>query len=253
MSLDLVIPCINRLEDWDYWISSRNPLLIQPDLNALILVGSTHIAFASRNGTDHLLHLIEHCVAQREELNKHPFNKANIMRLGASYSNAEILMFVDCDLRIAPGMVNMLYERCRFSTVQTCIHLARVVESNFQLRQSKHTGFLPLCNHCKSDHARIMIKPWQSTGSRPGFGNVIVSRQLYQDVGMHDPSYIQYGWEDLDLLARLQLAGAEVHALGQACHLSHPDSMRCLNDMSREQSTMIMRQVFLDKFRHFIN
>lgn len=253
MSIDLVIACINRVADWDYWLSPRNPLLMKPYLNALILVGSTHIACATRNGTDHLLTLADHCDEQREELANRPFNKAKMLRLGASCSNAETLMFIDCDLRIAPSMVRMLHQRCRFSKVQTCIYLERVVESSLELRHSKHSGLHPFYNRGISGHASITIKPWQTTGWRPGFGNVIVSRQLYQDVGMHDPSYTQYGWEDLDLLARLQLAGAEVHALGQACHLSHPDSMRCLNGMSRQQSTMIMRQVFLDKFRHLLN
>jgi hypothetical protein len=252
MSLDLVVTCVNRETDWEHWLSSRNPLLINPCLKAVILVGSTHVAYATRNGIDHFLTPTEHCHALRAGLSKQPFNKAKTLRLGASYSDAETVFFLDCDLRISPSTVKMLYEECHYGPAKTCLYLERVVESSRQLRLLKYNGYLPVLIPDSSGNARITLKPWQTSGWRPGFGNVIVSRQLYLEVGMHDPCYTQYGWEDLDLLIRLQLAGAKVHARGQACHISHPDSWRSLNDKSRQQSTMFMQGIFLDKFRHLM-
>jgi len=233
--LDLVIACVNRPDDWHFW--SRQSDLIQrlPMLRSLLLVGASRVLERSRGGVRHLQAL-------------QASSKALALRKGSALARAEWLMFLDCDLRIAPGMIRRLYGACQTGAPWRCVHIARVVESDRQLRAAAFSGQRPVLLWPGPGGPRLQLEAWRSVGWRPGFGNLMMPRQLYTAVGGHDPAYTHYGWEDLDLITSLSLAGADVQSLGQACHRSHGDGQRHLIGGSRRASVQLMRAVFEAKF-----
>jgi N-terminal domain of galactosyltransferase len=74
-------------------------------------------------------------------------------------------------------------------------------------------------------------------GVRSGPGLLAVRRRHYLAVGGANSALLGWGWEDLDLIARLQLelGLARVQA-GSVLHLSHPDSARIVQGLSRTES-----------------
>lgn len=249
--LDLVIPCVNRPADWRHWSRRTDLLRRLPCLRSLLLIGATRILELGRGGAVR---------EQAWEASPAPdgstgvesaphFCKAQALRAGAALGQAERLMFLDCDLRIAPGVLQRLYRACLEGAPRRCLHLARVVESDPRLRLATFSGHQPVVAWESSGRPVLRLTAWHSTAWRPGFGNLMLPRQLYEQVGGHDLAYTHYGWEDLDLLTRLRLAGADVRALGQACHRTHPDALRSLSGSSRRASALRMRGVFEAKFR----
>jgi hypothetical protein len=252
--LDLVIPCVDRPADWRYWCRRSDLWLRLPFLRSLLLIGARRILELGRGGwvseraSDHLL-----CSDGSLDAAAPRFCKARALLAGAALGQAEILMFLDCDLRIAAGVLRLLYDSCVEGAPQRCLYLARVVESDPRLRTTTFHGHQPILEWHDPDRPVLHLQAWHSFAGRPGFGNLMLPRQLYGQVGGHDPAYDRYGWEDLDLLTRLRLAGADVRPLGQACHRSHTDAQRGLSGLTRRGSTQRMRQVFETKFRALLH
>ena len=234
--LDLVIACVNRPDDWQFWSRQSDLLQRLPLLRSLLLVGASRILERRRGGV-------------RQLQGPQAFSKALALRTGAALARAEWLMFLDCDLRIAPGVLRQLHGACQAGAPRRCVHLARVVESDRRLRAATFHGQRPVLVWPAPGRPRLRLQAWRSEAWRPGFGNLMLPRQLYAAVGGHDTAYTHYGWEDLDLLTRLSLAGADVQSLGQACHRSHGDGQRHLIAGSRQASVRRMRAVFEAKFR----
>lgn len=237
--LDLVIACVNRPDDWLFWTRQSDLLQRMPVLRALLLVGSSRILERRRGGV-------------RQVKGPKTFSKALALRAGAALARSELLLFLDCDLRISAGVLRQLHSACLAGAPTRCVHLARVVESDRRLRAATFSGYRPVLFWSAHGRLQLRLEAWRSEAWRPGFGNLMLPYNLYAAVGGHDPAYTHYGWEDLDLLTRLSLAGADVQSLGQACHRSHGDDQRHLIDGNRLASVRRMRAVFEDKFRDLL-
>lgn len=236
---DLVIACVNRPDDWFFWSRQSDLLHRLPVLRSLLLVGSSRILERRRDGV-------------RQVKGPSPFSKALALRAGAALARSELLLFLDCDLRISPGVLRQLYSACLAGAPWRCVHLARVVESDRRLRAATFCGYRPVLFWPAPGRPQLRLEAWRSEAWRPGFGNLMLPRQLYTSVGGHDLAYSHYGWEDLDLLTSLSLAGADVQSLGQACHRSHGDGQRHIIAGNRQASVRRMRAVFEAKFRDLL-
>jgi hypothetical protein len=244
--LDLLVPCVGRDEDWRFWSGAAAYLFRLPYLASILLIGQDSVVRLSGCASGQWLPLAAE--ASGDPAVDHSFNKSRLLRAAVCHSEAPVLMFLDSDIRIAAGVVHHLYQQLHAAPAPRCAHLARVIESDPARRCALVEGCWPQTTICSGGRAEIRLLPWRSAGWRPGFGNLMLFRRHYIAVGLHDPAYVHYGWEDLDLLVRLQLAGVQVLAMGQACHQSHSDAMRSLGGFSREQAVAQMRAVFAAKF-----
>ena len=248
--LDLLVPCVERAEDWCFWAGSSGYLFRLPFLGSILLIGQRSILRLT--GSTHPQFLPFLAESSGGALVDRPFNKSSLLRAAASESMARVLMFLDSDIRIAPNVVERLYQQLHAVTGPSCAHLARVIESDPAQRYGVVEGFWPQCSITSDGLVQIRLVPWRTAGWRPGFGNLMLFREHYFEVGQHDPAYVHYGWEDLDLLVRLQLAGLKVLSMGQACHRTHSDAKRSLAGFSRQQAVALMRAVFSAKFHAYL-
>jgi hypothetical protein len=74
-------------------------------------------------------------------------------------------------------------------------------------------------------------------GSRSGPGLILLAREHFLHVDGMNSQLEGWGWEDNDLVARLQLMlGLSERRAGSATHLSHGDHLRCVNGRSRMET-----------------
>lgn len=248
MKLDIIVVCIDREKDREYWLSQQAIFCALPFLNSIIVVEATKTHLITRRGKQS--HPVSsHAIGDSHlRITREAFNKSFFMQIGAQLVSSDAIMFLDCDIRMSMSQLNSFFWYFAGIKGLAVVYLRSVLESDPRLSKSVNMGYMPVSVQDSNNSRRLKLVQWQGTGSRPGFGNIILTHQLYRDVGMHDLSYTQYGWEDLDLIARLILFGAKIYSAGEALHLSHPDSMRFLNHDSRQQSVANMREVFMHKF-----
>jgi len=163
------------------------------------------------------------------------FNKALALNLGAHAARGEHLFFLDADVllheELLPAALAQLAQG-GFVTVD------RVLESAAPPR-CDDTGQSPV-QAVQSLAYAVGLQTadgrtvWVETnrmrfddGSRSGPGLVLLRRADFVAVGGMNSDLVGWGWEDLDLVARLQLTGvAERRSLGQVTHLTHDDHRR---------------------------
>jgi glycosyltransferase involved in cell wall biosynthesis len=163
------------------------------------------------------------------------FNKALALNLGAAHARAPTLLFLDCDVELASGTcaaaLSLVSAAC-------AVTLDRVVESSPaetvdypHLSAVIHTTELEM-----TDGRRVRLETNRrrlDEGSRSAPGIVFVDRQQFIEVDGMNSDLTGWGWEDLDLLVRLQLQGARIERAGSATHLSHGDDRRCIDGANR--------------------
>ncbi|WP_406230037.1 galactosyltransferase-related protein [Nocardia sp. NBC_01009] len=66
------------------------------------------------------------------------------------------------------------------------------------------------------------------SGAYLGPGMIMVGKDMLTEVGGYRSAFRSWGWEDIDLLIRLKLAGYEIGEAGRAAHLTHGDDVRNL-------------------------
>jgi len=164
------------------------------------------------------------------------FNKALAINLGAYHARAETLFLLDADIELAP-------DTCAAALAcvseRRAVVLDRVVESSPTsavdypyVRSVVHTFELETS---AGEVVRVETNRQRlADGSRSAPGMVFVPKRCFEDVGGMNSDLTGWGWEDLDLLVRLQLgARMEVARAGAATHLTHGDDVRRVDGTSR--------------------
>jgi glycosyltransferase involved in cell wall biosynthesis len=153
------------------------------------------------------------------------FNKSLALNLGASVAQSERLFLLDADIILGEDFLPAAFDAVAargFFTVE------RVVESNPEPpRPQDHleemTNQLSFVGR-GGRRATATVRRRFHEGSRNAPGLVVLAREHFLQVGGMNADLLGYGWEDRDLLLRLQFAlGLEERSAGTAIHLSHQD------------------------------
>jgi glycosyltransferase involved in cell wall biosynthesis len=166
---------------------------------------------------------------RRVEIPAPAFNKGLALNLGVSASRSGRLFLLDADIVLQDDLLPRaiaLLDRPGFVTVD------RVLESappppveRPGLREIGHVVELtgPRNRKVRLETNRVRFRD----GSRSGPGLVLLAREHFLGVDGMNSDLEGWGWEDLDLLARLQLAlRLPRRPWGSVIHLSHGDEVR---------------------------
>ncbi len=172
------------------------------------------------------------------------FNRSLALNIGAAHCQALYVFMLDADL-IVP--VDTAEECSRALDERHVITIARICETEAR-------PWLPaeadsyLADVVKVNTARFVFRDgrtvsaptfrsYASDGSRGGQGQLIVAREHLMQVGGYNSQLSGWGYEDVDILVRLQHVLDLQHTqVGQALHLSHGDSVRDLRGTTRAES-----------------
>ena len=164
------------------------------------------------------------------------FNKCLAINLGVSVARSERLFLIDADILLTedflPTAFDIVGER-HFFTVE------RVLESDpepldDQLKEMATSISFVARNGRK---AMATVRRGLHNDSRNAPGLVMLTRALFLEVGGMNADLRGYGWEDRDLLLRLQFAlGLEERSAGTVIHLSHKDEAQHAAWRNRQQS-----------------
>ena len=162
------------------------------------------------------------------------FNKALALNVGAHRARAETLFFLDSDLELARGTCS---EALAVVDESCAVTLDRVVESEGDgldypgLRSVINTFALETAD---GRSVQIVNHRHLDDGSRNAPGMVFLRKSCFEGVGGMNSDLTGWGWEDLDLLFRLQLSlRLRVERFGTATHLTHGDERRSIDGASR--------------------
>lgn len=159
------------------------------------------------------------------------FNKALALNLGVHAARGEHLLFLDADVVLHEDWL----PQARAELGRGCfVTVDRVLESAAPPQRDDPPSGLQALAHAVGLVTADGRTVWVETnrvhfgdGSRSGPGLVMLRRSDFEAVDGMNSDLVGWGWEDLDLVARLQLAGvAERRALGRVTHLSHDDRTR---------------------------
>lgn len=158
------------------------------------------------------------------------FNKCACLNLGAASAAGDTLFVLDTDVVLTPGCLraclDVLAEGQCFATI------AEVIESDpssvppwagwdagaFVTRHVMRTEL-----YGANGHRAFFEYNVRKDGVRCGPGLVMVRREHFAAVGGYNSNLVGWGFEDYDLLVRLQLSlGLRHMSCGRVHHLSHP-------------------------------
>jgi glycosyltransferase involved in cell wall biosynthesis len=171
------------------------------------------------------------------------FNKSLAINLGVYNTRADRLFLLDADILIEDEFLSLVLEAMDSPCIVT---VARVFESRTreeynasslamppELAEIQETGIRAFTHvfemeNCKGKPVRLETNRVHiQDGSRSGPGLVLLTKAHFIAVEGMNSQLSGWGWEDLDLLARLQLAlGLSRQEYGSVVHLSHDDSVR---------------------------
>ncbi len=168
------------------------------------------------------------------------FNKALALNAGVSECDGEHLFFLDTDVTIIGRFVDHAVKR--LAKERCYITVARVHESDESLRrpESHVVQHRSIVEFVLKDGRRIRLETGAHdlrAGHRSGPGLVLLRRSDFEAVQGMSSELSGWGWEDNDLLARLQTLDGMAHRrMGTVQHRSHGDIKRWLNGQSRAAS-----------------
>jgi glycosyltransferase involved in cell wall biosynthesis len=172
----------------------------------------------------------------------HPdFNKGWLLNQGIAAATAPILLISDVDI-LWNDLAIMALVNAAAQNPQQLYCIQSVQEStpnNPAIHRPRYTYRIDRSN------STVEVYPAPPQGSqRPGYGLLCGSRSLFQSIGGYRHDFRGWGWEDQDLLIRVQLLGYGVSELGEVIHQSHDDADRnsfevCTPQQSRDRNIRI--------------
>lgn len=169
------------------------------------------------------------------------FNKALALNLGVHAARGEALFFLDCDVVLREDFLPEALRRLAAGEVVT---VRRVFESAARPQPDDDAMAITAVANAIGLEAADGSTVWVETnrrrfddGSRSGPGLVLLRRDHFEAVDGMNSDLVGWGWEDLDLVTRLQLASvAPRRELGQVLHLSHGDAQRAGDSTQRSEN-----------------
>lgn len=156
------------------------------------------------------------------------FNKSLALNMGASIAQADRLFLLDADIILTEDFLSIAFDIIagqRFFTVEHVFESApEPAPPDDQLEEMANQISFVAKDGRK---ATVAVRRNLCNSSRSAPGLVMLARKHFLEVGGMNADLNGYGWEDRDLLLRLQFAlGLEERSAGQVIHLSHKDEVQ---------------------------
>ena len=163
------------------------------------------------------------------------FNKSLALNIGTFVAQAERLFFLDTDILLRedflPQALKLLDRPC-FVTIDRVFESKRSTGLHHQLREIAYSIELVGPRNRKVRLETNRVRFYDSSRSGPGL--ILLTREHFLQVDGMNSELEGWGWEDLDLIARLQLAlGLRWHRVGATTHLTHSDELRTFRNYTR--------------------
>jgi hypothetical protein len=168
------------------------------------------------------------------------FNKGLALNLGASLSQRDALFLLDTDILIESATMDELVGALDdgfFVTIASVVESSAIGAPSLPSRIGAVTHAVEFMTSTGETHRIVTNRLDLGRGARTGPGLALVWRRDFLTVGGMNSVLTGWGWDDLDLIARLQMAlGRQRREVGQVTHLSHGDGARTLSGQSRGES-----------------
>lgn len=223
MSLSVLIPWSDRPELAT--TLARNASVFDR-LDAEVLVSSCG---GSRERLENLIPAAQRKRVRIVDCHASTFNKCVAVNVAALAATRDLLFILDADVvlspsfNVPPGVV----AREHFVTIE------KVWEANpAPLIPSALTDVAFTITLRFGDAAPVQIETGRrffADGARSSPGLIVLAGDDFREVGGMDSRFERWGWEDLDLIVRLQhVIGRRRVQQGEATHLTHGDELRNL-------------------------
>jgi glycosyltransferase involved in cell wall biosynthesis len=169
------------------------------------------------------------------------FNKSLALNVGAWAARAPRLFHLDADILL--GKDDLVSRARSLLGRPGFVNIGRVHESAAERRENRRTRLAHVAHLIELEvrggrRARIETNRFRLTDqSRSAPGLVLLRRADFIAVGGMSSDLEGWGWEDLDLLVRLQLGlGLRQRLSGEVTHLSHDDRRRDTRGRQRTET-----------------
>jgi hypothetical protein len=157
-----------------------------------------------------------------------PFNKSLANNVGAIYSSRPFVFFLDTDIILESDVfaaaLRILERGDAVVKVRTVHESQPMVRETLKTIKEIATTARIVFTNGRAVYTRTFIG---GDGSRCGPGLLLLKREHLMAVGGFNSSLEGWGFDDIDLQFRLQLAlGLKLRAVGRVLHLSHGDERR---------------------------
>lgn len=153
------------------------------------------------------------------------FNKGWLLNQGIAAATAPLILISDVDILWNLESLEVMASAAT-SHPNQMTYIQSVIESeprNQALQRPRYAYQIEV----QGNGVRVEVyAAAQTEGMRPGCGLVCARRSLFYNIGGYGHGFQGWGWEDQDLLMRVQLLGYTLGQLGQVKHLSHGDELR---------------------------
>ena len=152
------------------------------------------------------------------------FNKSLAINLGVSLAASRTIMLLDSDIILQPlDLISKLLTRLKPETF-VLIHKVREADSTSKPAiQIAEWGTDFWLRHTNGRSARLVTAAfWPQDGTRIARGLLTLHKDDFLSINGMNADLNQWGWEDIDLAVRLQLAAdLKLEEYGEVLHLPH--------------------------------
>ncbi|KIG18520.1 hypothetical protein DB30_00205 [Enhygromyxa salina] len=168
------------------------------------------------------------------------FNKALALNLGVHAASGDALMFLDTDVILTGDWLADALAAVEAGSFVTVERVRESAPSPDPIPAGELQSLAHIVEFVTAAGEVIRVETNRrqfADASRGGPGLICLRRDHFVSVDGMNSDLLGWGWEDVDLVARLQLAGVAPRlAMGEALHLSHDDSVRVVNGGARAHS-----------------
>jgi len=179
------------------------------------------------------------------------YNKCLAINIASQYCRGSHLLLLDADIILGKGICENINETKKGAFLT----LGKVQENN--AKKSEISGNLSHIRYSMTIQFKSGAKAevetkrlFLSPAGRSGPGIVLVGKKDFEAIGGMDSGCIYWGWEDIDLILRLQFSlRLERKQRGYGIHISHSDLSRNVGEgLSKEQCEALNFAYCLSKY-----
>lgn len=231
--LSIIIPWSNRPEIRTTLLQNR-PILKEYDLEVIVVCCGGDFGWLREQFKDETMPEVRWLNLPGEA-----FNKSLALNIGASAARADRLFFLDSDVLLENDFVG---EALQLLDGSTFVTIDRVFESHptRKLSKSDLKELAYVSEFVASNNRSVRVETNRvrfHDGSRSAPGLIFLARDHFCQVEGMNAELKRWGWEDIDLIVRLQLLlNLERRQVGSVIHLSHGDELRNLGNEPRPRN-----------------